>query len=99
MFHVIFLFIVYIAFIIIFIFLSAKFWDFLIKIINNTIQKKINSGKLSDKKLTTLCHVCAKPNIPFSILIGGIFYNKVLKIQKSAYYLYRQEVKKRNLFI
>ena len=96
MLHIIFSIVIFIIF---FIFLSGKCWDLLIKISNTAIEKKIASGKISDDKLAKLCLIYAKPNIPFAFITGGIFYKKVLKIQKSSYHLYRREVKKRNLFI
>ena len=99
MFHLVFSIIIYIILIIIFIFLFSKYWDFLTKISNKRIQKRIASGKISDEKLAKLCQIHAKPNISFAFLAGGIFYKKVLQMQKSSYHLYRREAKKRNLFI
>ena len=99
MLHIIFSIVFFIILIIFFIFLSCKCWDFLIKISNTAIEKKIASGKINDDRLAKLCQMYAKPNIPFAFIAGGIFYKKVLKMQKSSYHLYRREVKKRNLFI
>ena len=99
MFHVIFSIVIFIILIILIIFLFSICWDFLIKISNKKIEKRIASGKISDEKLAALCQFCAKPNIPVAFITGGIFYKKALMLQKSSYYLYRREAKKRNLFI
>jgi hypothetical protein len=88
-----------ILFLAFFIFLSDKFWDLLIYFINNSIQKRIDTGNIDDDKLTKLCQIYAKPSLSFALITGGLFYKKVLKMQKSIYYIYRREVKKRNLFI
>ena len=68
------------------------------KISNKRIEKRISSGKISDEKLTKLCQFYANPNVPLALITGGIFYKKVLKLQKSSYHLYRLEAKKRNSF-
>ena len=99
MFHVIFSIVIFIILIILIIFLFSICWDFLIKISNKKIEKRIASGKISDEKLTKLCQFYANPNVPLALITGGIFYKKVLKLQKSSYHLYRLEAKKRNLFI
>ena len=82
MFQGIFLILAIILFLAFFIFLSDKFWNLLIYFINNSIQKRIDTGNIDDDKLTKLCQIYAKPNLPFALIIGGLFYKKVLKIQK-----------------
>ena len=99
MFQIIYIVIIFIIITIFFIFLFDKYWNYLIKISNKRIEKRISSGKISDEKLTKLCQFYANPNVPLALITGGIFYKKVLKLQKSSYHLYRLEAKKRNLFI
>jgi hypothetical protein len=72
---------------------------FLAKLSAKQLQKKLESGKISDEKLVKLYHTYKKQksNKFMAILMAGIFYKSYLKIPEAAYNLYKQEMIKRNL--
>ena len=72
---------------------------FLAKLSTKQLQKKIESGKINDNKLIKLynSYKKQKDNKLLAIFMAGIFYKSYMKIPEAAFYLYKQEMTKRNL--
>ncbi|MCP1224236.1 hypothetical protein [Sebaldella sp. S0638] len=82
-------------------FLFSKYTEFLARITVNRMKKKIDSGKISDKKLIKLYKGTKwqKDNVIFAILMSGIFYKFYLRVPKAAFAIYEEEMTNRNLHI
>ena len=80
-------------------FLFNIYTKFLAKLSSKQLQKKLESGKISDEKLIKLysSYKKQKDNKLMAILMSGIFYKSYLKIPQAAFNLYEQEMIKRNL--
>lgn len=80
-------------------FLFSIYTKFLAKISTKGIQKRLDSGKIDDKKLMKLYkeYKKQKDNKILAIFLAGIFYKSYLKIPEKAYEAYEQEMIKRNL--
>ena|GEM_PF-1918957 len=69
------------------------------KIMQKSIQKKIDKGKLSDKQLLILFNAADKgrKNKWTAIFMYGIFFKSYLLMQEKTYQLYKQEMENRGL--
>ena len=80
-------------------FLYSKYINFLVKFNINNVKKKIDSGKINDKKLVKLYQSSKKQkdNTFLAVFMAGLFYKQYLRIFQTIYGLYEQEMIKRNL--
>lgn len=92
-------FFIFIVLIIGLMFLFSLYTKFLAKLSTKQLAKKLESGKIDDKKLIKLYNTYKKQkdNHLMAFLFAGIFYKSYLKIPEAAYNLYEQEMIKRNL--
>ena len=92
-------FVIVVGIIIISMFLYKTYIDFIIKLNAKKITKKLESGKINDKKLVRLYQSSKKQkdNTFLAVFTAGLFYKQYLRIFQTIYGLYEQEMIKRNL--
>jgi uncharacterized membrane protein YbjE (DUF340 family) len=80
-------------------FLFSKYINFLVKFNINNVKKKIDSGKINDKKLIKMYKntKMQKNNVILAIFMAGIFYKSYLKIPSGTFELFEKEMINRNL--
>ena len=80
-------------------FLFNIYTKFLAKLTVKNMKKKIDSGKINDKKLIKLYNNTKKnkDNVALAIIMSGVFFKFYMRIPRAAFALYEEEMINRNL--
>ncbi|NNJ33319.1 hypothetical protein [Lacrimispora defluvii] len=91
--------IIFIVFLGVLFFINGLYMNFMAKVEQNNIKKKIAKGKIKDKKLIYLYKMSDRNrnNKILAFLAYGIFYRSFLKLNEAKYLLYKEEVERRGL--
>ena len=91
--------IIFIVFLGVLFFINGLYMNFMGKVQQNNIKKKITKGKIKDKKLIYFYKTTDRnrKNKILAFLAYGIFYRSFLKLNEAKYQLFKEEVERRGL--
>lgn len=91
--------IIFIVFLVVLFFINGLYMNFMAKVEQNNIKKKIAKGKLKDKKLIYFYKITDRNrnNKILAFLAYGLFYRSFLKLNEAKYQLFKEEVERRGL--
>lgn len=91
--------IIFIVFLGVLFFINGLYMNFIAKVQQNNIKKKIAKGKMKDKKLIYFYKTTDRnrKNKILAFLAYGVYYRSFLKLNEAKYQLFKEEVERRGL--
>jgi len=91
--------IIFIIFLGVLFFINGLYMNFMAKVQQNNIKKKIAKGKMKDKKLIYFYKTTDRnrKNKILAFLAYGVYYRSFLKLNEAKYQLFKEEVERRGL--
>lgn len=91
--------IIFIVFLGVLFFINGLYMNFMAKVQQNNIKKKIAKGKIKDRKLIYFYKTTDRnrKNKILAFLAYGVYYRSFLKLNEVKYQLFKEEVERRGL--